>query len=443
MTLAIALICYTAVTAVAADEHAAFNQFQQKALEQLQPEFDKIKQEHGQAREWQIFEQRLQLIDKVGQMIVEGFQSAKMASMESLLDGIVDMPGVPDVKPLTITARSIIYEYADTFAEQLPRVPGTDEQLKLLLAYYNTSARAAGQFVAERGKYFVEIDKQQSAEIIELCLVVQFLHTPDQAWKAEQIDALPSWLHTKQYMRRSEQFALNTRRPTTAWHFYNKMLTVETAEAKTPTYLEYLMIAGNSRQKSKDYPTAYMCLKAAHDYKESKNDLQGINALRFQLADVLAVSGHGKLATQFVKKVITAEPEDKYDPSKAAMLHLKYLYEGQAYEDVLENGLNYESNETFAPYRPQIIYITWVAARRLNKMKEADKLQTTFLEVYPQHPLAADIYFAMAMNSLAASDYNESLRLLEIIQYRFPKSHLQPKVKQIQERLSKVQEKNS
>ena len=50
----------------------------------------------------------------------------------------------------------------------------------------------------------------------------------------------------------------------------------------------------------------------------------------------------------------------------------------------------------------------------------------------------ADIYFASAMTALAASDYDQALRMIEIIEYRYPQSRIINKVKQIKQRLEKT-----
>ena len=48
------------------------------------------------------------------------------------------------------------------------------------------------------------------------------------------------------------------------------------------------------------------------------------------------------------------------------------------------------------------------------------------------------MYFSSAMTALASSDYAEAARLLEIVQYRYPESRLQTKVRKIQKRLQET-----
>jgi tetratricopeptide (TPR) repeat protein len=184
----------------------------------------------------------------------------------------------------------------------------------------------------------------------------------------------------------------------------------------------------------REYHAGIHCLKVGIELAEQeKREEQAID-LHLQLADVLNNAGHAPLAAEEIKQTL-----DKYVKSseygKVATLRLKYLYEAGQFDKILEEAPTYQADERCKPYLPQIIYISWVAHRRENKLAEADKLQKDFLEKFPEHPLAADLYFAAAMTALAKSDYEEASRLLEIIQYRYPKSKIIDKAKQIQERL--------
>ena len=120
------------------------------------------------------------------------------------------------------------------------------------------------------------------------------------------------------------------------------------------------------------------------------------------------------------------------------MLRLKYHYESQQYDTIIEEAPTYQTDPRSKSYLPQILYISWVTHRRENRTDEAEQLQKTFLEKFPGHPLGADMFFASAMTALAASDYDEAQRLLDIIEYRYPESRILPKAKQIKNRIQKT-----
>ena len=121
------------------------------------------------------------------------------------------------------------------------------------------------------------------------------------------------------------------------------------------------------------------------------------------------------------------------------MLTLKYLYEAKQFDQVAKESAKYRADTRSEAYLPQILYISWVTHRREGNAETAEKLQEMFLKKFPQHPLGADMHFSSAMSALANGNYAEALRLLEIVEYRYPKSRIASKVKKLQERLWKSQ----
>src|SRR4051794_39939276 len=113
------------------------------------------------------------------------------------------------------------------------------------------------------------------------------------------------------------------------------------------------------------------------------------------------------------------------------MLRLKYLYVAHRFRDAAREAATYDADKRCKPYLPQILYLEWLTLRRLDRASDAKRAQATFFERFPENPLGADMYFADAMTAVAASDYDEALRQLEMIEARYATSKLIPRVKEI------------
>ena len=140
---------------------------------------------------------------------------------------------------------------------------------------------------------------------------------------------------------------------------------------------------------------------------------------------------------QEVKRLLESCPASA-DRGKGVLMRLKYLYEAKQFDTLIQEAPAYESDDLCKPYLPQIFYLRWVSYRQLNQPQDAQKIQDAFLTRFPEHPLGADMHFASAVTALAASNYPEAQRLLDIIPYRYPQSKLLPKVKDMQKRLTNL-----
>ena len=170
-------------------------------------------------------------------------------------------------------------------------------------------------------------------------------------------------------------------------------------------------------------------------------------AIRFKLAEVLADIGKPAAAAQTLYPLIDRYYEEDLSSTggitavsadtmaRAVMLTSKYLYEAKDFEALFTLSDKHRDTEAVGAYRPQVLYITWVAARRADRPHLAEIVRESFLTDYAAHTLAADIYFAEAMDALARSDYDAAQRLLEYIVYRYPESRLINRVEDIRKRL--------
>jgi outer membrane protein assembly factor BamD (BamD/ComL family) len=115
--------------------------------------------------------------------------------------------------------------------------------------------------------------------------------------------------------------------------------------------------------------------------------------------------------------------------------NLKDLYSANLYDETLGECARAESDPRYTDYLPQIRYIEWATNKRLKRLDEADNVQRKFLQQYPDHFLAADMYFSTAMNLLAAADYKGAADQLEVIHSRYPTAPVAKKAEDILQRL--------
>jgi tetratricopeptide (TPR) repeat protein len=416
-----------------------FIRHKRAALAALDPQRSRITAKYEDDWRLRQFFDRVALIDEVSELLIERFASVRSTSFDDLLEGVMDRPqsasrGVAS----TMSASEILAQYAARFAEPLPTPSVTDEELGFLRHYYDACAKVAGQYIAARGEIVLAVGEESAADVLELSVVVPFLHISDQDWASEDVDELPSWMTTPENLAALETFAIRVRRPRTAFRFAEWRRSKHAPDSSPPLSLgSYLTEMARRMMDSQEYHAGIQCLKVAIENTDGQPEVADEVDLRFQLAKVYEKIGHASLAAGQMREVTQCHPKT---PSwgKAAMLRLKYLYEAGLFTRIIEEAPVYQADQRCEPYLPQILYIAWVTHRREDRTEQAEKLQRKFLDRFSDHPLGADMYFASAMGALARSDYAEALRLLEVVEYRYPKSRLMKKIKQIQDRLEKT-----
>lgn len=414
---------------------------QSDALKQLHSDVVVIEEAYSNAPAIHRFQQRLARLEELVGLLVSGSDAAQTASLEAMLGDIAGFaPASVELSTSTFAlgAAEILAEYQPFFEEGLPTPPIVPGQLRILRDYYHARIEDAQKRVTERGHLAGAVSEASRIEALELSIVIPLLHVSDSRWSTQEIEDLPEWMRRQDSLVVLENFALRLRRPQTAYQFayYRRSLSNQDKSQKTD-YLGYLQDVAKQLAEQRDYHAALYCFQTAIPLAEKGNDHLLAHELRLELADLYTDAGHPQLGAETLKAVVENGKTDEM-AGKAAMLRLKYLYESQQYEQVVREAAVYQEQERYQLYLPQILYIAWVSARRENQTDKAQQLQQEFLEKYSTHPLGADIYFSEAMKYLAASDYVEALRLLEVIEYRYPKSRLIDRVKQIQVRIEKA-----
>jgi tetratricopeptide (TPR) repeat protein len=425
-----------------AGQASALESMKRQELAGMEETFSRVATSRGKDPAMKAFCGRLKLIDKVTRLLLGRFEATKTASLDKMLGealGETVTPAVTRSPRAAQSALEILAEYQDDFATKLSLPPAPEKELRFLREYYSTTARVASKYIARRGREFGRVEQTLHADALEVCVVLPYLQVTDANWTRRDIEKLPQWMRTVECLNHLEKFSLRARRPQTAFQFsMYRQRRVSSRPAGTLTYVGYLSAAAESLFELRDYHTAIHCLRAG--IREAKKDRKPDSSsadLRFRLANILEKTGHSRLAAEEMQQVMQAYPKCT-QWGKAAMLRLKYLYQAEGFEAIAAEAEKYQKDKRCASYLPQVMYISWVTHRRLNRPEVAGRLKKGFLEKFPQHPLCADMYFASAMTALASSDYEEATRLLELVEYRYPKSRVFKKAKRIRERLERT-----
>jgi hypothetical protein len=126
------------------------------------------------------------------------------------------------------------------------------------------------------------------------------------------------------------------------------------------------------------------------------------------------------------------------DPGLIAIENLRDLYDGEEYEQVLAGCERAYADARCRSYHPEILYIEWVTNRRLDRTMESNQLKEEFLKRFVQHPLAAKIHFASAMDFVGVGDYASADKELAVIERDFTQTRIAPQANEIRHRLERV-----
>lgn len=432
--LLVMTVVATACGTAAAGDLEDYQAHRQKQLAPLQGEFDRLCALYAKDKAMPLFRERVALIEKVAVFSIKRLAMNRDQVIEEVLEGAMASSGskaTDGADSLLLDARDLYLQYRDAFAEPLPKPACTAAELATLQKYYETALVAAGDYMISHAGAMAKVHEKVARETAELCLVLQFLQIPDVRWSAKQVEALPPWMRAASMSDIIAAFALRVGRPFTAVQF---AMQAKKELADPDAACDYLLAKAKELEPEAEFISAVRTYQAAVELAEKAGKADKATEARFSLAATYERLGHLPLAAETVKQAMAAQPQSS-QWGKAALMRLKYLYQGQNFADLLQEYPAIEKDPRCRPYLPQILYIAWVTSRRENRLDKAHELEETFLKDYPKHPLGADIYFASAMTALAAANYEEASRLLETIQDRFPDSRIVPKVKEIQKRL--------
>jgi outer membrane protein assembly factor BamD (BamD/ComL family) len=100
------------------------------------------------------------------------------------------------------------------------------------------------------------------------------------------------------------------------------------------------------------------------------------------------------------------------------------LYAAGLFDQFRSGCQRAEGDRRYSAWQPQILYLEWVAERKLGNTEDGDRRRDIFLSRYPGHALAAGMYFEQAMRLLADGQYDSAKRRLATIVDDFPQSNI-------------------
>jgi tetratricopeptide (TPR) repeat protein len=380
------------------------------------------------------FRERCETIAEVSETLQARLRTAGTASMDGIAADGIGARTAADRTRHTVAAWQVLAQYADEFGTELPRPQVSRQELDVLLRHYNATIAAAQAEVFRRARLVVSVERAVAAEVVPLCLVLPFLHVPDNAWTGAHVEALPEWSRTPEIRAVLEQFCLSAGRPRTAYVFATCRSRGEPENVNTSLPL-YLSRAAEKLISGKEFQAALPCLRAGIESAEADGAAECAETLRFRLAELLNNLGHPHLAAEQLKDLIGKYPETSMF-GEAVTLRMKCLYESQQFSAVVSAVPHDTEDERLRKHVPEILYVLWVTHRRLDQAAEAAKVQEMFLKKFPRHPLGADMYFASAMSALVASKPADAVQLLEALEHRYPTSKLIPKAHELQRQLA-------
>ena len=417
---------------VLADEVQAFREHQTKSLEAIRASYEQIKAEYPDNADLKKFEERIATIDELAVQIIRQFKSVKFQAMQNMMALDIALPAPANKQVKSLSAADLLLQYQDRFSQPLPTPEIDPSQLPVLKEYYDKAIQSAMDFITPRGCSAAIVNKATAADTLGLAMVIHFLHIGDANWNKAYIERLPDLMKKPATLETLEEVCLKLLRPRTAYQFYLYRTGNEGFDS------DYFLQSSDRLLSKNEYLSTIRSLTAGLEIANEMNGKEKAAPLAIKLADVYYTMGHLSLAIEAMEEVLQQGPQyGGY--CKAAALQLKYLYEDGRYKDVTAKASSYLDKNVCEGYQPEILYIAWLATRRDNLPDAAKAMKKKFLEKYPQNPLSANMLFDSAINALANTNYTQAREILEQIEYHYPGSKIMSKVRELKDRLGKVE----
>lgn len=381
------------------------------------------------------FRERLASLQNATEVVALVFDAGRREALDDLLGDTFGVSPAPATggngRPADFDLRAFLTEHTGRLAAPLSSAGLSAEQIDGMAEEYRRTLVESSERMSSLGQVLAATRPEAAALSLKASVALPLVHVADRDFRVEDVGLVPAWARTPQMLPTLEQLMYEVERPQTA-------LCVAAAaegDAAAPEgeiAVRLLRTKADQLLQAQSNDAAVACLALAVDLAEQATDDDG--ALRQHQAQVLADLDRPAEAAALLLPQLAADASAG-PRGRAAMLRLKFLYGAGELERVIEESDRYLEDPGARPQQPQILYIRWVAARQLNLQVIAGAAHDRFLRAYDSHPLAADLYFADAMEALARSDYDEAGRLLEFIVFRFQESRLVARAESILQRL--------
>jgi hypothetical protein len=326
--------------------------------------------------------------------------------------------------PAPQTAGEIFAAFAPRFAVPLKADVGASG-LDALRAYYSACVAAAE---AQIWKSAAGLAGDRADQATACALVVRFLHVPDSRWQPDDYKSLPEWLKQPDAMTTAEQFALQVRRPLTAYSFQHP------PGLRDAALMDYLIHESSKASLRQGAEVAAEYLLTAVNVAEGLRDTAAVANCRARRAEIFeALNQPARAAEELRAAMGAAKNTAAY--GRMATLRLKALYAAKQDSQLLTELGDLEPDPQCVAWRPHLLYIGWAAATRQGRTSAVEGYQKEFLQSFPDHPLGADMCFSAAMTALAAGRYDDSTQFLQTLEDHYPDSKKAKQAKDVLVRL--------
>jgi len=286
--------------------------------------------------------------------------------------------------------------------------------------------------VLERAKQLWPRLPSCQAELAEAVLLMP-LTLSDRQWDRRHAAELVRWCPDPWAIAEMEQAAVSLGRPVAAWRIRSAALE-RARQENSDSFAGYVINAADFMNQRREYRAALECLRAGLSWPQVPlADMR--YAILLRLAQMYQRLGHVDLALQQTAEAmnLAATPRQR----GLAVLHrLRFMHDAGACRQILSE----HSDEEFAPdgpYAAQCLYLLWLAARRCGDARAA-LLREAFLRDYPGHSLAAEVFFADAIDALHAGQHSRLLETLGKLIEQHPKTAAADQARQMQVRLQQA-----
>ena len=410
--------------------------------------YQTISQKYANYPQMRAFKRRLELISDVRKDIEQSFTQQRQQALDNLLDDTLGTDlslspvGQTSKLEIKISAVDLLKKYSKQFSTSLEADAFAEDEQALLLKEYSRQIRKVSDQVAQRAQSVAAANPDQAMRVMALSLVLPLLHVPDEYWQAKDLEGLPGWVQESINLVQLEDFALRAHRPMTAYVFASESANGAKSDSEKRELKAYLEETGDRLLREERYDDAIQCFEILKGYALNNGNKHIACEIIFRKAQIYDDIGRFDDAIGAIKELLGFD-FDKNAYGKAAALHLKYLCNEEKFTEVLNYSSSYQKDKRAEEYMPQILYITWMASRLSGANDLAILNRKKFIALFPDHILAAEIYFALAIDSLVKGDHDECLRVLEFIVYKFPEYRLIKKVRGIQKNIKKNEKSES
>lgn|GEM_PF-2981674 len=424
----------------AADAWADYQAAKQKALAPLQADYDRIIAARKDDPAVQKCRERVGLVDEVALRVLAALDALDAASAAGVAAAaLTDPDGVKPVDrgsggPPVCGALCLLAEYGGAFVDELPPSAIPQDERAALREYVSTGLKAAALSVAERGRivHLTVAAEDGTRQVVWLVAILPLLGTSDGEWTQDETESLPEWVRRPSGLAALEGLALQAHRPLTASVFSQHV--DDEKEGAPSGAVRYLQAKGREARASRDFAAAVQCFRAGASVAEKAGDESGALACLCQLAETLSVSGDHAAGAAHVAATMARHP-DSPEYGRLVVLRMKYLYRAEDLGNLWQEAQAAREEERCQQVLPELLYVSWLTARRLNRQEAAGACSDEFLKRFPEHPWCADMYFHSALVACVSGDSGEMERLFGLVRERFPRSEASEDVKRIGERL--------